>query len=238
MYGIDCRTESGQELLVSTDYANLHLLSDAITYVGTAKMPSPGTSWTPTWHKYSVYYPFTTPPLPFINLDVGESAVIAGLNKNGNNWEFLVIAATGSWGPSTYPIRLSAATILSKLRCFGRKTSYSSSGYGQKIYASDGSVNFSSADNPLWLTTFTQFTNVTTTTATYNSECTGSLNGSHTYPIFHTPVAFAQPFPFSTSYGLIGWKRTGVSTFTSYRMLDSANGTVKSSFILVADLVT
>jgi hypothetical protein len=238
MYGFECRTESGNELLISTDYESLHLLSDSISYVGTAKMPSPGTSWTPTWHKFSIYYPFNTPPLPFINLAVDESAVMSGLNKNGNNWEFLVIAATGSWNTSRSA--LSASTILGKLYCFGKRSTYSSGGNGLKVFSDNGSVNFSSRDNPLWITTFSQFTNVTITSATYHSECVGSMNGAHTYPIFHTPVAAAQPFPFITSYALVGWKRTDASTFTSYRM--SANvptsGTVRSSFVLVADLVT
>jgi hypothetical protein len=235
MYGFECRTDTNSELLISSEYANLHLLSDAINYLGTYKMPFPGTSWTPTWHKYSIYYPFDTPPLVFINLEVDESSVMGLMSRNGNNWEFLVIARTGTWNVNNNA--LSASTIQSKLRCFGKRVSFSSGGHGIKVFGADGSTNFSSRDNPLWLTTFSQFSNVSLSGAEQN-QATGTMNGAHTLALFHTPIAAAQPFPFQTSYTLVGWKRTGATTFSSYRMLDTANVTLRSSFILIADLVT
>lgn len=238
MYGFECRTQVNSELLISSEYPTLHRLSDAISYIGSVRLPLPGVFWSPVWDRYSIYYPFNTPPLPFINLDIGESAVIANITRSNNDWIFDVIAQTGSWGPSTYPTRLSASTVLSKLHCFGNRLSYSTVGNGLKVYAANGGVNFSSSDNPLWLTTFKEFTNVVITSSTYHSECTGSLNGSHTYPIFHPSTVYAQPFPFTESYGLVGWKRTGDTTYTSYRIEDSvpASATI-NTYILVADLV-
>lgn len=223
MFGFETKSDSGQ-LLASSQYLNLHLLP-SVTDLGTFRYPN--VSWGLMWRRVSVAYNSASPPIIFIDLEVGESAAAHNLQRVGSTWEFWITAGLTS---PTVP-------AASKVKAFGRLLTPTSGGNGVKVFNSDGVITFSSQDTPLWLTDYYSYSSSTLTSPNY-ANITGTLTYTNSNPIFTCYPLKLALFPFDLSILLIGWKRTGASTFTSQSLGDSVGSVfIRTTNILIADFV-
>jgi hypothetical protein len=220
MYGFKCYAENG-ELLVSSEYLGYHLIT-GLTYVGTVRIPD--ISWGLTWYKYSVNLPTSLVPLIFLDFDISDTGVFAGLNKVGNNWEFLV--------------RGTVATNINKIKVFAKYVGATPTGNGIVVKKDTGEVAFSSGNSPLWLTDYAVSGTVTLQSPNFD-QITGTLAQPLTNPIYWANIVAGQSFPFSQTVSLVGWKRTDANTWATQNLgTGGATVTVRNISMLIADLVT
>ena len=189
MYGFNCYAENGQ-LLASSEYFGYHLAT-GVTYVGTVTIPN--LSWGLVWRKYSINLPTSLVPMIFLDFDVNDTGVVAGLNKVGNNWEFLV--------------RGTVATNINKIKVFAKYVGATPTGNGFVIKKDTGEITFSSVSTPLWITDYAISDNVVLQSPNLD-QLTGTLARPLTNPIYWANIVHSASNPFSLSVRLVGWKRT------------------------------
>jgi hypothetical protein len=217
-FGFLCNTENG-ELLVSSDYLGYHGLP-------TPQFVSNNTSTgTGPFVKYSVTYANNNPPLIFLALAVNDTGAVWGLAQSGSTWTFNVSGTVRS--------------TVSKIKCFGFITGSASTSNGIIVKNSIGNVIFDSNASPLWITDYAELNNVRLNTPAF-SDFSYTLSYSNNNPIVMCPLIFMIYNPISDSLTLIGWKRTGTSTYTTTDVYsDSGRAFVDVSYQLfvAADLV-
>lgn len=215
-YGFSCYAQNG-DLLISTEYPSFHLL--ASTNIGQASAQALG-----AYSIYQVYYPFSHPPVVFIDMDIGDTAATWGFYRNGDYWIFNV---SGS-------VRSSSG----KIKCFGKIIAASSDNYGLIVKNSDGSINFSSNDSPLWITDYGDFAS-TVISAPNCDQITLTLQFANSNPIFLCNLIFRSYVPFQQALNLIGWKRVSENSFSSFAIYrdNLLSTTVRNQSIIVGELV-
>lgn len=215
-YGFNAISDSGQ-ILLSSDYYSYNLLSGVVND-GPASSSATG-----AYNNYHVYYPSSNPPLIFIDMDVGDTAAVWGLNQVGNNWYFSI---SGSMRADT-----------TKVKPFGKITSSTGTNYGLLVRNSAGQDNFSSNSNPLWVTDYNSITSQTLSSPNFD-QITGSLAYANTNPIFLCNLVYALYNPIAGALTVIGWKRTATSTYSTYAIYSGISSTtVRYQGMVVGDLV-
>lgn len=220
MYGFRCYADNGQ-ILVSSEYLGYHIIN-GLTYVGTTRVPN--TTWGLIWQKYSINLSTSLVPMIFLDFDVNDTGVVAGLNKVGNNWEFLV--------------RGTVATNINKIKVFAKYVGATPTGNGLVIKKDNGDVAFSSVNSPLWLTDYAVSGTVTLQSPNFD-QITGTLSQTLVNPIYWATIVAGASFAISQTVALVGWKRTGTNTWATQNLgTGGATVTVRSISMLIADLVT
>lgn len=218
-FGFLCNTENN-ELLVSSDYLGYHALP-------TPQFVSNNTSaQTGPYVKYSVAYANSNAPLIFLALAVNDTGAVWGLEQSGNTWTFNVSGTVRS--------------TVSKIKCFGFVAGTGSTGNGIIVKNGSGAVNFDSNASPLWITDYAQLNNIRLNTPAF-SDFSYTLSYANANPIVMCSLIFMIYNPASGgSLTLIGWKRTGASTYTTtdvYSGSSRAFVDVKYQLFIAADLV-
>jgi hypothetical protein len=128
-------TNSNNQVLVSSDTRNLHLI---------VKLSSPTVSKTSSAYGgfvelvYTVYSLVT--PVPFFTMPTNDYYGIAGIKNTGSNWEIRIIrSGTGESYPEVY--------VFADPRAVSN-----AAGFGMQVFRDDGSLAFDSRRSPLAVT--------------------------------------------------------------------------------------
>lgn len=197
-YGFVANSNNGQ-LLISSDYP-------VYSYLGAATQGASVTNRNLTSRTYSIPYNSSSPPVVFIQLDVGDYASVQQFTQSGSNWTFTVAG--------------NIRNTTSKIRCYGLAQNRTSTGYGLQVFNSSGQVMFDSSQNPLWANDFFSFPGSTVLTGPNFSQINGTLSSSYIQPIYLCNMLFAGGTPSVAS--TFGIKRTGTSTWTSTQWNDTS----------------
>jgi hypothetical protein len=172
-----------------------------------------------------VAYANSNAPLIFLALAVNDTGAVWGLEQSGGTWTFNVSGTVRS--------------TVSKIKCFGFVAGTGSTGNGIIVKNGSGAVNFDSNASPLWITDYAQLNNIRLNTPAF-SDFSYTLSYANANPIVMCSLIFMIYNPASGgSLTLIGWKRTGASTYTTtvYGGSSRAFVDVKYQLFIAADLV-